>query len=246
MTTPKGAAATGARSCARLAFHDNSDDVRSLWTLHQAAKSSRAVKRHLGPANKGTYLLIASLWETYCEDVLLETTAEMVAGIKHPDSLPVTVRRAIARDLKEDRHELSPWVLAGDGWRSVADARARQLCRQLIFNSPKAGNVDELFRRTLGIERVSDDWFTERVPEPRVALDDHIARRGELAHRAAATTISKRQVSDFYQLVMDLTLAMDKRLGRFLLEATGQNPYNLDGSAPPGAAVAGALTASLD
>jgi len=208
-----------------VAFHNNSDDVRSLWSLYQTAKKSRAVQRHLGPANKGTYLLIAALWETYCEDVLLETTDELLAGIGEPEVLPVNIRRAVARDLKDDRHELSPWVLAGDGWRSIVEARARRLCSEVIFHSPKTGNVDELFRRTLGLKSVSADWASERAEDPRTALDEHLSKRGESAHRAAATTISKAQVSDFYQLVMDLTKEMDRQLGQFLLTSTGLDPF---------------------
>ena len=225
MTAPKGKAITGPRSQARVAFHDNSDDIRSLWSLYQAAKNSRAVQRHIGPANKGTYLLIAALWETYCEDVLLETTTELVTGISEAESLPAAVRRAIARDLKEDKHEFSPWQLAGDGWREVADRRARRLCREIVFNSPKATNVDELFRRTLGIADVSQCWTTERVVDPRTALREHLERRGELAHRAASTKITRQQVSDFYQLVMDLTQSMDAHLGVFLFTVTGRNPF---------------------
>lgn len=225
MTAPKGAAVTGTRSRARVAFHNNSDDVRSLWTLHQAAKSSRAVQRHIGPANKGSYLLIAALWETYCEDVLLETADELIAASHDPNSLPMAVRRAVAKDLKEDQHDLSPWVLAGDGWRAVVQTRARRLCREVVFHSPKAGNVDELFRRTLGIQNITTSWCSERADDPRLALDAHLAQRGELAHRAAATTITKRQVSDFYQLTKDLTESMDRRLGAFLLEAVGNDPF---------------------
>jgi hypothetical protein len=59
----------------------------------------------------------------------------------------------------------------------------------------------------------------------REPLDDHLAQRGELAHRAATTTITKRQVSDFYQLTRDLTESMDRRLGAFLFEAVRCDPF---------------------
>lgn len=225
MTAPKGAALTGPRSRARVAFHDNSGDVRSLFALHQAAKSSPDVQRHIGPANKGTYLLIAALWETYCEDVLLETTDELLAAVDDPHSLPVAVRRAVAKDIKADQHELSPWVLAGAGWRTVVVSRARRLCQEVAFHSPKAGNVDELFRRILGIPNITTCWSSERATDARLALDKHLAQRGGLAHRAAATAITKRQVSDFYQLTRDLSESMDRRLGAFLLDAIGSDPF---------------------
>lgn len=225
MTAPKGTALTGPRSRSRVAFYDSSSDVRSLWALHQAAKGSRAVERHLGPANKGTYLLIAALWETYCEDVLLETAEELIRATEDPQFLPLAIRRAVARDLKDAPHDLSPWLLAGAGWRVVVEARAKRLCRETVFNSPKAGNVDELFRRTLGIQNITDIWSSVRAADPRSALDEHLARRGELAHRAANTTIAKRQVSDFYQLTKDLAECMDRRLGAFLLDAVGTDPF---------------------
>lgn len=225
MTAPKGGALVGPRSQARVSFHNNSSDVRSLWTLHQAAKTSRAVKRHLGPANKGTYLLVAALWESYCEDVLAETLDELIGATADPHSLPVAIRRAVAKDVRADPHELSPWVLAGTGWREVVKNRARRLCRETVFNSPKAGNVDELFRRTLGIQSITTSWTSVRATDPRSALDEHLVRRGELAHRAARTTIAKRQVSDFYQLTSGLAESMDSTLGNFLLDAVGSDPF---------------------
>lgn len=225
MSAPKAAAVSGPSSRARRAFHDNSDDVRSLFTLHQAAKDSAVVQRHLGPANKGTYLLIAALWETYCEDVVLETMDELLVGTSDPKTLPVAIRRAIAKDLKGDKHELSPWQLAGEGWRQLARDRARRLCTDAVFNSPKTGNVDELFKKTLGITELSKCWTTDRVADARTALDDHLTQRGNIAHRAATTSVTKRQVSDFYQLVMDLTKSMDTYLGVFVLDATGADPF---------------------
>jgi hypothetical protein len=170
-------------------------------------------------------LLIAALWETYCEDVLLETANELIGATDDPHSLPVAIRRAVAKDLKDAPHDLSPWLLAGAGWREVVEARAKRLCRETVFHSPKAGNVDELFRRTLGIQNITTSWKSSRATDPRSALDEHVVRRGELAHRAANTTIAKRQVSDFYQLAKDSTESMDRRLGAFLLDAVGADPF---------------------
>ena len=179
----------------------------------------------MAPANKGTYLLIAALWETYCEDVLAETAALLIAGISDPKQLPVAIQRAVAKDIKEDKHELSPWDLADDGWRSIVQRRAARLFREVAFNSPKSTNVDDLFRRTLGIGSISKEWSTDRAENPASQLDFHLHRRGELAHRAASVAITKQQVSDFYQLTTALTRSTDLTLGRFLQTATGHDPY---------------------
>ena len=71
-------------------------------------------------------------------------------------------------------------------------------------------------------EQVLDDYC---VADARAALDDHLTQRGDIAHRAATTSVTKRQVSDFYQLVTDLTKSMDAYLGVFVLDATGTDPF---------------------
>ena len=39
----------------------------------------------------------AALWETYCEDVLVETADELIGATEDPHLLPVAIRRAVAK-----------------------------------------------------------------------------------------------------------------------------------------------------
>lgn len=226
MSAPGPKAVKGPRSAARLAFFSNSDAVRSLWALHQEAKTwTEARRRHLGVANQGVYLLVAALWETYCEDLLFESLDHLVDGATCPDSLPSRLRRRIAAELREDQHELAAWRLAGEGWRDEARARAERLRHDLAFHSPKAAALDALFDKHLGMPSVSAAWVDHRGEPARQRLDEHLVCRGALAHRAAGTAITKAEVSDFYELASALTVAMDTAVGEHLANHVGSNPY---------------------
>jgi hypothetical protein len=226
MSAPKAAAVRGPRSLARLAFYDNSNDVRSLYALHQAAKSwTGSDRRHLGVANKGVFLLVAALWETYCEDLLFESVSNLVQLAGHPSTLPPRLQRQIALDVKRDQHELSPWLLAGDGWRRLAVMGVNGLRDGLTFNTPKAHNIDGLFERHLGLASVTSTWGPYGDADPRDVLDDYMTRRGELAHRAVDMVVQKSDVSKFFQLASWLTTRMDEVIGEHLMAHVGVNPY---------------------
>lgn len=226
VSAPRAKAVKGPRSSARLAFFENSDSVRSLWAIHQGAKEwAPAQRRHLGVANQGVYLLVAALWETYCEDLLFESVGHLVHGARGPEQLPLRLRRNIAAELREDRHDLAAWRLAGDGWRSEALEGARRLRETLVFHSPKASQVDSLFDRHLGMHRLSEAWPSHRDEPAAKALDAHLFRRGALAHRAGEVSVTKAEVSDFYQLTSSLTAPTDLAVGQHLASHTGKDPY---------------------
>src|SRR4051794_11964131 len=163
MTAPRGAKITGIRSVARIAFFDNSSDVRSLFNLHQGIKKVPSYRKYMSVANKGTYLLVASLWETYCEDLLVETSRHIVTGIPRPELLPPNMLKAVARELKQHQHDLAPWWLAGDGWQTVVLDRTRRIREGSAFNTPKSAQIDDLYSRGIGFESISGCWTSERV-----------------------------------------------------------------------------------
>jgi len=59
---------------------------------------------------------------------------------------------------KADQHDLAVWSLADGGWRQVLMDRLDGLreARNRRLNTPKAGQIDDLFFRALGIEM--DAW----------------------------------------------------------------------------------------
>jgi hypothetical protein len=231
MTVPKGrfAAAAGGASLARIAFQDASDDIRSYFALAQMLKDRKGGQKHLSNVGRGTIILVSALWETYCEAVALEASMKLLSGAGSPDDLPVALLRRIASEVRDDKHELSPWTLAGDGWKSVAADRIPQIIRNTTFNTPKPDQMDQLFERAIGIRDLSRAWTPIVVSNPadvRATLKEFVELRGAIAHGERPEIVSvKGRISDFYQLVSHLTVQTDVLLADFLESHTGVRPW---------------------
>lgn len=225
MSIPRRKKLGASFSNARAAFADNCDDVRSYYAIHQyAVKESQLLQKHLPVLDKSMFVLVASLWESYCEDVATEVLSLLADHCESPATLPTRLRQQVAREVSEDKNNLAVWDLAGDGWRDVLRTRSNDWARQRDwrFNSPKSAKVDEHFRQALGIERMSDNWLIEdgSAEETREALDAFIAQRGMIAHRGGKMPIAKRHVREFVNLVTELVRLIDANLEQHLISAT--------------------------
>ncbi|MGN6243644.1 MAG: HEPN domain-containing protein [Motilibacteraceae bacterium] len=230
MSVPKGKKYAGKASEARVRFLDASDDVRSYFALWQMLRGQRAARDHLVVASRGVFVLVAAMWEAFCEDLAHESARLLVEGAGGWRDLPPSLARTISRELREDRDELSAWRLAGDAWRDVALTRIERIAMSTVWNTPKAGNVDSLFEKALGLKGVSDGWHTSRAGDqgPKVALNEAIALRGGIAHgEKNQAAIGKAQVSAFYQLTADLAECTEESVGTFIAERTGRDPWPL-------------------
>ncbi|GAA3430538.1 HEPN domain-containing protein [Kutzneria kofuensis] len=226
MAVPKPAAIKEPCSKARLTFAANSDDIRNYYHIHQALKSAKATRQQLVTFDKAMYVLVAALWESYCEDVISEALDLLAKHAYSPADLPLTLQKVIASDLRSDKHELAVWKIAGDGWKDCLRQRLDSLRgpREWLFNSPKSSSVDDLFARSLGIERISDSWRVNdlSVEEVRKALDRCIAIRGAIAHRAgtADSQASKIGVKRFINLVISLVRSTDMAIENVIRSCT--------------------------
>ncbi len=190
------------------AFLANTKDIERLLQLHvQAGGVQRGRRFGLEVLNKSAIVLITSFWEAYCEDVAAEGLSHLIDLAPKATALPEGLRKAIAKELKSDHHELRVWDLAGDGWRKVLRARAEALreARNRRLNTPKTENIDELFFSALGIKEISSAWHWPKkmtVVRARKKLDRFVALRGGIAHRGRAdTAVVKAQVVDYYKFV---------------------------------------------
>jgi hypothetical protein len=77
--------------------------------------------------------------------------------------------------------------------------------RNRKLNTPKTDQIDDLFVRAVGINKVSSRWYWNNMTAQRARdkLDEYVSLRGEVAHRgrAAKTTIQKKQVVAYYSHV---------------------------------------------
>ena len=174
-------------SHARLNLERTRTEIRHFYAIHQLVKDIPGVRKKLDVLNKGMIVLVSAAWEGFCEDLAAEALLLIVDEATAATALPVPLQRIIARELQQSPHELAIWRLAGDGWRDVLRDRLEDLHeeRNRRLNTPKTGNIDELFRSALGIEQVSTDWSTPRssAEENASRLDAFIELRNSIAHR---------------------------------------------------------------
>ena len=118
-------------SNAYKAFQKNMEDIERLLELHTQEGGSEPGRRYgLEVLNKSAIVLITSFWEAFCEDLASDALDIYVKRAKTFDVLPLVLRKRIAAELKGDKHDLSPWQLAGDGWRKHLVSRLDELKRK--------------------------------------------------------------------------------------------------------------------
>jgi hypothetical protein len=228
MTIPKGKKFLGVASQARIQFQDASADLRSFHTLRQMLKGQSSANRHINKVAKGVHVLTAAIWEAYCEDLALEAATIIVQNAADWEQLPRHLTKRIAKELRENKHELASWKLAGDGWRSHV---LENLTSAPLFNVPKAEKIDDLFLRAIGLPSISANWSsTEANVDLRARLRHHIDVRGAIAHGVAPTTeVTPAVVSDFYQTVMRLVELTDESVRVFIESTIGFTPWDRAG-----------------
>ena len=198
-------------SNAYKAFQKNMEDIERLLELHTQEGGSEPGRRYgLEVLNKSAIVLITSFWEAFCEDLASDALDVYVKRAKTFDVLPLVLRKRIAAELKGDKHDLSPWQLAGDGWRKHLVSRLDELKRKRNwnFNSPNAGEVDALFKGAVGIPEITATWKKKKwfTPEKaRKTLNAFVSLRGEIAHRGRGLkSITRTQVTNYMRLVIEL------------------------------------------
>ncbi|OZC42701.1 hypothetical protein CH289_27315 [Rhodococcus sp. RS1C4] len=148
-----------AGSQSRHEFDTSCADVDII--LHIAREhESQGLPESAEVLSKSAIVLITALWEAYCEDIAEEGLKHLVEHVTNPSELPKKIRKDLATDLKDSKNELAIWDLAGNGWKQALYDRLNKYTsdRNRHLNTPKPGQVDELFLKALGIGRMSDNW----------------------------------------------------------------------------------------
>ncbi|MDQ3691516.1 MAG: HEPN domain-containing protein, partial [Chloroflexota bacterium] len=215
-------------SAARRAFDANCQDIDRLLEIHADLGGSGRGRRHrLEVLNKSAIVLLTALWEAYCEDIAAEGLAHLVAHARDWNKIPKELQQRVAKELKNEQHELAVWRLAGDGWRTVLSDRlaALQQERNRQLNTPKTAQIDALFQSTLGTPTLSDRWYWPGMSkqQARAKLDRYVELRGGIAHRGAgARSVSKAAVVDYYDHIKRLVTKTGGGVNAVVRASTGR------------------------
>lgn len=208
-------------------------EIRDFYAVHQLVKDMPAVRRKLNVLNKGMIVLLSASWEGFCEDITSEALLLVVDGAPDASTLPMPLRRIVARELEKAPHDLAVWELAGNGWRDVLRRRLDHLQEQRNkrLNTPKSTNIDEFFRRALGVEAMSSHWATEQASaeENAAKLDVFIQLRNEIAHRGLRdAVVPKKTVKKFTNHLQQMAASTESVVEGLVRHSTGHCPWNVE------------------
>lgn len=219
-------------SAAAARYFDNFDDIAGLLAIHKRLGGLRPGRRNLDALNKAGIVLNCAFREAFCGDLADEALTFLVASSTTPDALPLSLRKLIARELKADAYDLSPWKIAGDAWKPWVLDRARGLReeRNKLLNTPKSDQIAELFAKTLGLPDVTGGWNWKKVsvPQARKKLDAYVSLRGDIAHRGVSSTkpVWVRDVRGFTSHVINVVAHTEVTVSSYLEQQTGLRPWH--------------------
>jgi len=188
---------------------------------------ARGRRHDLEVLNKSAIVLITACWEAYCEDLAAEALQHIIEHASDSTSLPLELRKRVAKELKSDLNEIAAWGLADRGWQGILQKRLDELTaeRNRKLNTPKTQNIIDLFNTALGIDDVSTRWRWAgmNVPQARAKLDKYVELRGAIAHRGqSATSCTKAKVQDYFSHVQRLVAKTGGSANIHVKGATGR------------------------
>lgn len=211
---------------ARERFDTGLKDVRRLLEIHEKMGGTNPGKRHgLEPLNQSAIVLLTAVWEGFVEDLAREALERLIDGIADPQGLPERLKKKVAEELKEEKHELAIWRLAGDDWKELLRCRLPDYAKQraLNLNTPDACRVQTLFARTLGLENITDAWHWQKMSRDQAQekLDDLIKLRGDIAHGGDPKgPVHKNRVEGFIKHLCKLVEKSESCVDEYVRGAT--------------------------
>lgn len=96
------------------------------------------------------------------------------------------------------------------------------------LNTPRTAQIDELFRKVIGLERLSSAWSWKgrSAAQSAAALDALVTLRGSIAHRVStAKNVGLKDVREARNLIFRLSVKSHNRVCRFLSGTVGSAPW---------------------
>lgn len=208
-------------SKAYIEFEKNIVDVDHLISTHAAMNNGGRGKKGLGHITRSGIVMLCATWELYIESLLCESLKILTDRKNSPKDLPTLIKKTLSKLVKEDKHELKPLELAGDGWRSTLLNYAK--AETDLLHTPKSEKLDILYKRYLGMINFSNQWTTSSAD-----LDSFVSKRGEIAHKGRqANYIKIGELKSDRETIDNLVTEIDKLILDYLitLDPTMNQPW---------------------
>ncbi|MBK8712987.1 MAG: hypothetical protein IPL97_14140 [Niastella sp.] len=182
-------------------------DVIKLIETHTNYSKSTKGKKNLGHLTRSAVVMLCAVWERYNEDLLIECIDYICNGIADINLLNKEIKKTISRKVRDDKNEIKPIELAGDGWKTIWKNYAKTETE--LLNTPKKDNLDKLFERYLGLLNYSGIWKNNCSQ----LINDFVGERGNIAHNGNRATYVRMDTLKKYQdLVVENVIEIDSKM----------------------------------
>ncbi|MCO5238062.1 MAG: HEPN domain-containing protein [Chitinophagaceae bacterium] len=179
-------------------------DVLNLIKTHSDYTQGKRGRKNLGHLTRSAIVMLCAAWERYNEDLLLESIKYLCDNIQDASLIKEEIKRFVSSKIRNDRHELKPFFVAGDGWKQIWYEYAKEEIEAL--NTPKEGNLNLLFKNYLSIEKYSNLWKTSNPSE----IDNFVKVRGDIAHNGnRADNVTMKDLRHFQDLIVENVIEID-------------------------------------
>lgn len=183
-------------------------------------------KRNVEVLSKSAIVLVVACWEAYVEDLASPALKFQIENAKDHTKISKQVLDRVGTKYSG----VNAWALAGDGWRKALQANLSEVLAKTTgaLNTPKSVQVDELFLKTLGVPKMSNNWTWRgrTITRAVAALDSLVTLRGSIAHRVQHSgSVRKRHVTDAIQLISMLSAKSSNTVRTHVHRQIGKDPW---------------------
>lgn len=198
-------------------------DIEKIFSNYEELKGYHKGRRSLDHLFRSGVLLLAAAFESYIEDVIVES-ANIISSQIEINDLPIQVKKKILQCIKKEKNELAAIeLLAGDNWIGYYIQIVEKEVSNL--NSPKTHLINGLMNDLLGIENLITQLSLKIIDEVN-ELDEFISVRGQIAHRLKGEFYLKQPTFKKYVIMVNSTVKeVDKFLQVYLMNLTRKSPW---------------------
>lgn len=212
-------------------FKDNLGDVFQLLNIHRKLTGPGPGRRNnVESLNRSSIVLLCANFEAFVEDLASSAFDRLVMRASTYQSLPLSIQKSIAKEVKLDKNELSPWTLADNGWKVVAAKFRQKVIDDSIskFHSPKYGNLQSLFKTLVGFEDLETCFRWKGMPplQAKQKLNKFVTLRGEIAHgKRPAPTVLRAEAIQYTRFLAILSVRLSNEVRDYCRNQTGDIPW---------------------
>lgn len=211
-------------------FLVNASQVLELLTLHEEKNAEKKTHHTHEVLTKSCAVLLVACWEAFVEDAAETALNFIIDNVNSPANLPKELMKSVALELKSDKNDIKIWGLADGGWKQIVKAHYKTMLSKHLgsFNTPRAGNIDDLYKQVLGLEDLSECWVWKNMPNKNAKekLSALVTLRGSIAHRVKTSNKVSRNLVDGYAThLLFLAIKTSNRIRKYAHQSTGVYPW---------------------